>query len=219
MFNLNLRHIFTLSSSVFLCGSHIPSLLFSYFLSGLSLSSHFDLSDPSQLLFSRRLTFVQRKRSASPSWELDCLPTYQVMSRTRTRTVSTWTSANLCSSDPMWHIYQHRGSKNPRTEGSWLNLCAPWDTSGGDTPVHSHFHLIWKQHTLTALWACVWVCCMSTKCVPQSICEHVFLRVFTACVLTPVCVRMCSEGTDYDCSLWVLAFGAGSACSGQGRGI
>lgn len=28
-----------------------------------------------------------------------------------------------------------------------------------------------------------------------------------------VCVR--SEGTDCDCSLWVLAFGAGSARSGQ----
>ena len=35
---------------------------------------------------------------------------------------------------------------------------------------------------------------------------------------TLVCAGMCSEGTDCDCSLWVLAFGAGSARSGQGGG-
>ena len=48
------------------------------------------------------------------------------------------------------------------------------------TLVHSHFHVIWKQHTLTALWVCVSI---QSPFLKVSF-DHVLLCVFIACMLT-----------------------------------
>lgn len=167
---------------------------FHFLLSGPSLSSHLDLGRASRLvLFSTSHAHAAKvpQRLPAESWI--------VLPHSRRAQVQPFTT----HAKSYWKCRRAR-HKRPPTKIPEMSV----------TLVHSHFSN--NNNTDCFVGARAYVCAFDSSKV--SVCARVFLCVFMARRLTLVCARMCSEGTDCDCSLWVLAFGAGSARSGQGGG-